>query len=353
MMRLKFDCCYPVNSTTGFQKSHANVFTRCRKPNCFMPPYAMKRKKRTRACVLVVSPKNVVAGFRGQSPIRICANIIGLHTSNLPPSRYIPSNSQSHTTDTEPTVYLTSESAVTRHPSLSPLVARCLDQSRTSCLIQKISPTNNAIGCTNPAGTRSRGLDGGLLAAPRRRQNRQGEAHMLLSRGRHVGGVGGDGQKGWRFFPSQLKGTVCCLVHFKEKKGIFTRHSVTGAFIQSAVCAAQGCLNTQRATHPPTLLPTSIIHFIEQTTRLDPHHPTIQPTNTIHIHIHTYHAPLALQLPRPRRPRRPQSPRAPRRLRPRRRRVGSPLHDGRHRRPRHRALRRGPASRSSRVPACC
>lgn len=113
MMRLKFDCCYPVNSTTGFQRSHANVFTRCRKPNCFMPPDAMKRKKRTRACVLVVSQKCRCGIQRAVSHPHL-RNIIGLHTSNLPPSRYIPSNSQSHTTDTEPTVYLTSESAVTR-----------------------------------------------------------------------------------------------------------------------------------------------------------------------------------------------------------------------------------------------
>lgn len=285
MMRLKFDCCYPVNSTTGFQKSHANVFTRCRKPNCFMPPYAMKRKKRTRACVLVVSPKNVVAGFRGQSPIRICANIIGLHTSNLPPSRYIPSNSQSHTTDTEPTVYLTSESAVTRHPSLSPLVARCLDQSRTSCLIQKISPTNNAIGCTNPAGTRSRGLDGGLLAAPRRRQNRQGEAHMLLSRGRHVGGVGGDGQKGWRFFPSQLKGTVCCLVHFKERH-FYTSQCHRRIHSICSLCCPR--VFKYPASHPSSHPLTHLHHPLHRANHQTRSAPSNHPTHQHHPHPHTH-----------------------------------------------------------------
>lgn len=139
MMRLKFDCCYPVNSTTGSQKSHANVFTRCRKPNCFMPPDAMKRKKRTRACVLVVSPKNVVAGFSGQSPIRICAASSDCIPQTCPHlATYHPiARATQPTPNQRCTSPRSRPSPVTRHPSLSPLVARCLDQSRTSCLIQK------------------------------------------------------------------------------------------------------------------------------------------------------------------------------------------------------------------------
>lgn len=137
MMRLKFDCCYPVNSTTGFQKSHANVFTRCRKPNCFMPPDAMKRKKRTRACVLVVSPKNVVAGFSGQSPIRICATSSDCTAQTRPHlATYHPiARATQPTPNQRCTSPRSRPSPVTRR--LSPLVARCLDQSRTSCLIQK------------------------------------------------------------------------------------------------------------------------------------------------------------------------------------------------------------------------
>lgn len=286
-------------------------------------------------------------------PIRICA------TSSERAIRSCLSKS----IDTEPTAYLTSEPAVTRRgvPSIPwwgrPWRGASTNHEQAGSDSQnQPNETNNAIGRINPSGNDIAWLRRGASSPP---QADPLTLEVSLTWFCPVAGKWGsvEGRMVKRAVGSRpLAGERDCLLSI-AKKGTFTRHSVCHKSILS-ICSLCCPRVFKNPTPTAALSPISIIHFTAQTTQTaSSNPPTHQPTNTTNTtnttHIPTtHHAPLALQLPRPRRPRRPQSPRAPRRLRPRRRRVGSPLHDGRHRRPRHRALRWRHEPPASRSPAC-